>query len=297
MLCHAPVLLAAVLAMVQDPPKELLGSWRCDNGPIKFLEVQPKKLGMFVEAQGQKQLMFFPADYPAGKIEARMMGRKQTWTIELTGDELKLSIPAAGTPGLGAMLFRRLEKTPEELRIKPLELGKPDKLSEEAIDKIRKELTERVKTDQAVRTDPKRQSEMGKVDGENTAYLIQVIKEVGWIDAERFGSLPSNNAFLIVQHSGDLSLMSAVLPLIKKDVMAKKLDAQPYALLYDRLMVFSGGKQRYGTQLSQNEKGELLLGGLEDKARVEEFRKEIGLFPLSQYLKMFGDKKVVIEEE
>ena len=138
---------------------------------------------------------------------------------------------------------------------------------------------------------------MGKVDRENTAYLIKVIKEVGWIDAERFGALPSNNAFLIVQHSGDLSLMSAALPLIKKDVVAKKLDAQPYALLYDRLMVFSGGKQRYGTQLSQNEKGELLLGGLEDKARVEEFRKEIGLFPLSQYLKMFGDKKVVFEED
>ena len=36
-----------------------------------------------------------------------------------------------------------------------------------------------------------------------------------------------------------------------------------------------------------NEKGELLLIALEDRARVEELRKEIGLSALTQYLKFF----------
>jgi hypothetical protein len=297
MLCHASFFVAALLAVSQDPPKELLGSWRCETGPIQFLQFQEKKLAFYAEANGQKQLAFFPVVYEPGKIRANMMGKKTVWTFDVKGDELKLTIQAVPNPAEGTMSCRRLGQTPEELQVKTLEMGKPDKLSGEAIDKIRKELADRIKTDQAVRTDPKRHGEMGKVDAENTAYLIQLIKVVGWIDAERFGALPSNNAFLIVQHSGNLSLMTAALPLIRKDVLAKKLDPQPYALLYDRLMVFTGGKQRYGTQLSQNEKGELVLWGLEDKARVEEFRKEIGLFPLAQYLKMFGDKKVLFEEE
>ncbi len=292
MLSHAFFVVVALCGL-QEPPKDLLGSWQCDTGTMKYFEFQAKKLALYAEGQGQKQLVFFPVAYQPGKILANFMGKKATWAFEVKGDELKLTIEGMAQP----LTCRRLRGTPEELRIKMLDLGKPETIPQETLDKIRKELADRIKVDQAVRTDPKRAPEMGKVDADNTGYLIQLIKEFGWIDADRFGAVPSNNAFLLVQHSGNLSLMSTALPLIKKDVVAKKLDAQPYALLYDRLMLYTGEKQRYGTQLSQNEKGELVLGGMEDQARVEEFRKEIGLFPLSQYLKMFGDKKVIFEED
>jgi len=104
-----------------------------------------------------------------------------------------------------------------------------------------------------------------------------------------------------VQHSGHIPLMLAALPPIEKDVKAKRLNAQPYALLYDRLQINLGEKQRYGSQLGSNESGELVLMPLEDPARVEELRKEIGIFSLSKYLKFFekqnGGKAVKMMEE
>ncbi len=80
--------------------------------------------------------------------------------------------------------------------------------------------------------------------------------------------------------------MLAALPAIESDVKAKRLDAQPYALLFDRLKVTLGEKQRYGTQLGSDEKGNLVMMPLEDRSRMEELRKEIGLFPFADYLKL-----------
>ena len=61
------------------------------------------------------------------------------------------------------------------------------------------------------------------------------MKEHGWIDAGRFGSAASKAACVIVQHSGDVSMMMAALPEIEKDVKARQLDGQAFALLNDRL--------------------------------------------------------------
>ncbi len=128
---------------------------------------------------------------------------------------------------------------------------------------------------------------MATVDADNTKYLIELVREVGWIDVERFGAPAAGNAFLIVQHSGNLPLMLAALPPIEKDVKAKRLDAQQYALLFDRVRVMLGERQRYGTQLGSNPQGELVVIPLESRERVDELRKELGLFPLGDYFKLF----------
>lgn len=54
-----------------------------------------------------------------------------------------------------------------------------------------------------------------------------------------------------------------------------------YASLYDRIALYMGGKQRYGTQFWSSEKG-WHLKNLEDAERVEEYRAKIGVEPLSQ---------------
>ena len=128
---------------------------------------------------------------------------------------------------------------------------------------------------------------MASVDAENTKYLRTLVQDLGWIDAKRFGRRTATDAFLIVQHSGDLRLMQGALPEIEKDMKAGIGDPQDYALLYDRLKLNLGERQRYGSQIGQNAKGESVVLPLEDKAKVEEFRKAIGLFPLSQYLEIW----------
>jgi YVTN family beta-propeller protein len=180
----------------------------------------------------------------------------------------------------------RLKKTDPP----PLKLGEWKELPEETVAAIGAELAKRVAVDQAVRKDPSRHGEMGKVDADNTAWLRKTVTVHGWIDAGRFGRKAANAAFLLVQHSGDLALMKAALPLIEMDVRAGSLDGQSYALLYDRLQLMQGGKQRYGTQIVKDEeKGGWVVLRLEDPDRVDERRKSIGLGPLKDYLKLFGD--------
>ena len=167
----------------------------------------------------------------------------------------------------------------------PFVLGQITSVPTQDVAMVQSELRHRLITDQAVRTNLTKIADMAKVDKENTAWLRTVTGKWGWIDVPRFGSDAANTAFLIVQHSGDVSLMTAALPEIEKDLKAKHLpDGQDYALLYDRLQLMLGHKQRYGSQIGMTDKGELSVLPLEDPAKVDEYRKEMGMQPLTDYL-------------
>jgi hypothetical protein len=189
-----------------------------------------------------------------------------------------------------AAWWDELEKNapPPPPEVVPLALGTRREVAAEEVEKIRNELARRRTVDQAVRRDRSRQPEMAKVDADNTAYIKELVKDVGWIDDARFGRGAADAAFLLVQHSGDLPLMLAALPEIEKDVRAGHADGQNFALLYDRTQLMSGGKQRYGSQVSQNEDGELAVRKLEDPDNVDARRKELGMRPLREYLALFG---------
>jgi hypothetical protein len=183
---------------------------------------------------------------------------------------------------------------PPPAKAEPLALGTRRELAATEVAAIQGELARRRAVDQAVRRDRGRHAEMARVDADNTAYIKEVVKDVGWIDVERFGRAAADAAFLLVQHSGDLPLMLAALPEIEKDVRAGRADGQNFALLYDRTQLMSGGKQRYGSQIRQNDNGELVVYQLEDPDRVDARRKELGLVPLREYLALFG-REVKIE--
>ena len=195
------------------------------------------------------------------------------------------------------MPFTKTETPQPRLEIVPVVFGS-EKPTAEEIKKIQDELIKRNKTDQEVRTKKELSSKMHEVDQDNTKYLKEVTAKYGWIDAERFGVSSELTAFLIVQHSGDIPLMLTAITYIEKDVKAKKIDGQDYALLYDRLNLFIGKKQKYGTQIGQGKNGPIVFP-LEDKSKVEQFRKELGIFPLSQYLQFFeqGGKKASFQED
>jgi hypothetical protein len=177
---------------------------------------------------------------------------------------------------------------PPPAKVVPLALGTRREVAAEEVKKIQAELARRRTLDQAVRRDRSRHGEMAKVDADNTSYIKEVITDVGWIDVARFDQGAADAAFLLVQHSGDLSLMLAALPEIEKDVRAGRADGQNFALLYDRTQLMSGGKQRYGSQVRETENGGLVVYKLEDPDRVDARRKALGLGPLRDYLALFG---------
>ena len=89
--------------------------------------------------------------------------------------------------------------------------------------------------------------------------LARDLTDVGWVDVERFGRPAADAAFLLVQHSSDLSLMLAALPEIEKDVRTGGADAQNYAFLHDRVRLITGGQQRFGTQVQETDDGHLVV--------------------------------------
>jgi Family of unknown function (DUF6624) len=125
------------------------------------------------------------------------------------------------------------------------------------------------------------------------------VQRIGWIDVGRFGEKASANAIIIMQHSSDIPLVEATLPLIEKDFARRSDDAGGlYAMVYDGLQLDLGHKQRYGTQVWEDAQGTPLLLPLDDRARVDEFRHELKLPPLADYLQQvskfyYGGKRAI----
>jgi len=133
--------------------------------------------------------------------------------------------------------------------------------------------------------------------GANTSYMRDLVQEIGWIDARRFGYPASSDAFFLVQHSRDLPLMFSVLPLIKKDVEAELMDGSAYALMFDRLQLALGRPQRFGSQVARSPAGELIVLPLEEPEGVDARRQQLGMSPLKEYIGVFGAPEVKLSTE
>lgn len=262
---------------IGEPPSALLGAWKSDGADKATLaRFDAKKVILFENGK----LDIFAADYQPGRLVLSAWGQTMTWNLELKGDLLSLQ----STDGKLQLRYRRLKETPPELEIRPMKLVPSKPVPADKLQEIAKELARRKEIDQAVRTDPAMAKKQPQVDADNYAYLMGLVKEHGWIDATRFGPEAAVAAFLIAQHSGDLGLLLAALPLVEADSKANRIGQSYYASMYDRVQALQAEWQRYGTQLGQNEKGEMVVLPLQDRTKVDEYRKEMGLPPLADYL-------------
>lgn len=123
--------------------------------------------------------------------------------------------------------------------------------------------------------------EMEAVHLENAALLEQAFDAIGWPDRERLGDEGAAAAFVILQHAisrPDLQRrgLEMMLEAIPRGA-ANMLDA---AYLSDRIAVFEGRPQLYGTQFDWFD-GELSPAPLADPDGVEQRRASVGLPPLA----------------
>jgi len=59
--------------------------------------------------------------------------------------------------------------------------------------------------------------------------------------------------------------------------------------MYDRIQTNENKPQKYGSQVKYNEQTKKYeLFSLEDESKVDEWRKEVGLCPLSKYVSQWG---------
>lgn len=304
--CLLAVIAAIAAAQEPDLAARLAGAWK--------REAADELMGFFgkrcVMANGTQQQLY-AVTYGADRMQRRPMDNSVVLdtTVVIDGDRLTLK-----WEGGRKTVYTRLPEVPAAVLVDPFALGtrRPDEVECQA---ITRELRARGKRDQAIRAGlgkamaaarKKAKSpeefqramrtgeiaesgvEMRTIDADNTRYLAKLLQDVGWIDAARFGKRAARDAFLIVQHSGNLRLMQTALPRIEIEAKADpKAMGETFALLYDRTTIALGGKQRYGSQLWMQPDGSLRLRPLADPATVDTARAALGMEPLESYLDRF----------
>lgn len=125
-------------------------------------------------------------------------------------------------------------------------------------------------------------SRMADVHQHNAQKLDTIVQQHGWPGRSLVGEEGADAAWLVLQHAiGNPALQRRCLPLLRESAEAGEIEAFKVAFLEDRICVFEGRPQRYGTQFDWDESGQLSPLPLQDVEQVDAYRESVGLGPLS----------------
>lgn len=122
------------------------------------------------------------------------------------------------------------------------------------------------------------------INNKNLEDLESLIKVKGWPKNSEVGERAAGAAFLVIQHS-TYEKQKEYLPIIEKLCKESEARWQSYALMYDRIQTSENKPQKYGSQINFNELTQQYeLYQLLDASKVDEWRNEVGLGPLAEYV-------------
>jgi hypothetical protein len=122
--------------------------------------------------------------------------------------------------------------------------------------------------------------EMRAVHERNADRLGSIIDQHGWPDPALVGPDAAEAAWLVAQHAiSRPTLMRAVFELLHG---GDAVPAWQLAMLEDRIRVFEGRKQRFGTQFDWDAAGEMNPKPIEQPDQVDTCRADAGLPPLAE---------------
>lgn len=249
------------------------GSWRSADGDA-HLHVEAERVFM---REGEGRLAIWRAQPKDGALLAVDPERhsQQAWSALLVDGQLVLTRDGA------SILFEKTAQRPAQLtpspRPMPTDLDAPDALTRDATAATLESLAERAQSTMFSSDS----EEHAKSDAMVTAALNQMIDAHGWPDAARFGKQPAEHAATLLNHSSDLSLRLAALPLIEKDAQAGAIDALKFCTAFDATQVMLGLHQHYGTRWQEKD-GKRHYQPIADEANVDKRREKLGLPPLER---------------
>lgn len=133
--------------------------------------------------------------------------------------------------------------------------------------------------------------EMANLHSRNARILDEIIDTIGYPTVDKVGKEASEAAWLVIQHSiGHPYFMKKSAELLKVAVNEKKSDPKSLAYLTDRIAVFEGKPQLYGTQFDWDENGEMNPNQFDDIAKVNQRRKAIGLNTLEEQSEIMKER-------
>lgn len=127
-------------------------------------------------------------------------------------------------------------------------------------------------------------SEVMRVDRQNTEWLKARVMKSGWPRISEVGKRTAFGAWLVAQHADlDPAFQRSALRLMEPLVAQGEISKTGYASLYDRTARALNIKQLYGMQLVC-ENGAWVPHPIEDPDRVDERRAALGLGTLAEHI-------------
>lgn len=126
-------------------------------------------------------------------------------------------------------------------------------------------------------------ADMQAVHEENAAVLDIIVQDRGWPNSAEVGGDGAEAAWLIVQHAIGLpKFQRKCLRLLEEAAATGKIPAWQPAYLLDRILIFEGKPQVYGTGHDWDEDGLMSPRPIADPASVDQRRAAVGLSPLAE---------------
>ena len=160
-------------------------------------------------------------------------------------------------------------------------------------EKLRQELLSLAEQDRRMRETLAAEGALGEgyhpameaIHKRNAAQLRTIIEQVGWPSSKVVADDGAEAAWLIAQHAiGEPDFQRYCLQALRDAASSGGAPLRHVAMLEDRIRMFEGKPQVFGTQLEPDEDGMPRPYFIEDPDGVEERRRAVGLEPLSARL-------------
>jgi hypothetical protein len=125
---------------------------------------------------------------------------------------------------------------------------------------------------------------MTLADSMNLIQVESIIEKYGWLGYNEIGSQANSTLFMVIQHA-DLKTWRKYLPIMETAVESGKAKVADLALLQDRLNLYEGRKQVYGSQVIWSKtNNKYFVLPIDDPDNVDKRRATVGLPSMAVYL-------------
>lgn len=122
------------------------------------------------------------------------------------------------------------------------------------------------------------------VDSANQEIVFAILDKYGWPSKNKISAKASSAIFYVIQHAG-LAAGIKYAEMVDNASKNNQIGSYESTIFIDRLKMFQGKNQIYGTQLGMDNIGNMFLYPVEDMDSVDFKRKSMGLELMEEYLK------------
>ena len=120
-------------------------------------------------------------------------------------------------------------------------------------------------------------NQMQVIDERNRMKIAWILEKYGWLPKSKIGEKASEAIFFVIQHT-ELSFAERYFDQFKKLSLKGEANPMQCAMMEDRILMWKGKKQIYGTQSSNKVRsdGKNAIWPIEDPINVNYLRKMVG---------------------